>query len=177
MTPIVLDFESTGLHTGSLPIEVAYSLPDGVKSFFINIFEDKPDAYWDEVAEGIHGISKDKIQEEGISPREAIKTILEDLSGKQVFSDAPYYEGMWMGNLFNLCDEKSPITFDHIAAHSFKIKFGREYSVPMDHTTIMFLNEFDEKKAEYFNFSKSTQHIAENDVKSIIYAYRAMTDT
>ena len=104
-----IDFEATGLGFGSWPVEVGWSLLTGeVKSLLIT-----PSPYWsmdawDPVAEAMHGLSLKQIKSEGLEAAIVCDHLNADLAGCNVYSDAPAFDAMWLGALFNAAPGKRP---------------------------------------------------------------------
>ncbi len=98
--PAIIDLEASGFGRGSYPIEVGFALEDRkVHSFLI-----KPAPswlHWSEDAEKIHGISRDLLLEQGLTPREVALRMNELLRGKILYSDAWSFDSSWMGRLFD----------------------------------------------------------------------------
>jgi|TARA_B100000749_G_C18398643_1_gene453674 hypothetical protein len=98
--PPIIDLEASGFGRGSYPIEVGFALEDRmVHSFLI-----KPAPtwlHWSVEAELIHGISREQLQEEGMTPREVALKMNEILRGKTLYSDAWSFDSSWMGRLFD----------------------------------------------------------------------------
>ncbi|MCD8522416.1 MAG: hypothetical protein LRY66_09535 [Saccharospirillaceae bacterium] len=98
--PPIIDLEASGFGRGSYPIEVGFALEDRVvQSFLI-----KPAPtwlHWSVEAELIHGISREQLQDEGMTPREVALKMNEMLRGKTLYSDAWSFDSSWMGRLFD----------------------------------------------------------------------------
>jgi len=100
IAPPIIDLEASGFGRGSYPIEVGYALEDRqVKSYLI-----KPAPswlHWSEDAEKIHGIPRDLLLKEGLTPREIALKMNDELRGKILYSDAWSYDSSWLGRLFD----------------------------------------------------------------------------
>ncbi len=98
--PPIIDLEASGFGRGSYPIEVGFALEDRmVHSFLI-----KPAPnwlHWSVEAEHIHGISRDQLHREGMTPREVALKMNDMLRGKTLYSDAWSFDSSWMGRLFD----------------------------------------------------------------------------
>jgi len=98
--PPIIDLEASGFGRGSYPIEVGFALEDRV----VHSFLIKPAAswlHWSVEAELIHGIHREQLLEEGITPRETALKMNDLLRGKTLYSDAWSYDSSWMGLLFD----------------------------------------------------------------------------
>ena len=62
---VFLDFEASSLSKHSYPIEIAWVFEDG-RSRSLLIGPEPNWTDWSETAEGIHGISRDKLADEGV---------------------------------------------------------------------------------------------------------------
>ncbi len=98
--PPIIDLEASGFGRGSYPIEVGFALEDRqVHSFLI-----KPAPgwlHWSVEAELIHGIPREQLLEEGLTPREVALKMNDMLRGKTLYSDAWSFDSSWMGRLFD----------------------------------------------------------------------------
>jgi hypothetical protein len=95
---VFLDFEASSLSRQSYPIEVAWVFQDGrSESHLIAPAPGWED--WSETAEGIHGISRDLLLNEG-EPHDAVANrMVEALGGHDLFASAPSWDGKWMSYL------------------------------------------------------------------------------
>ncbi|MCA6062099.1 3'-5' exonuclease [Thalassolituus marinus] len=98
--PPIIDLEASGFGRGSYPIEVGFALEDReVHSFLI-----KPAAtwlHWSDDAEKIHGISREMLLNDGLTPREVALKLNDILRGKTLYSDAWSFDSSWIGRLFD----------------------------------------------------------------------------
>ncbi len=98
-TPIILDIEASGFGAGSYPIEVGVALPDGsLHAWLIRPLGDW--THWKESAEQIHGISRERLQNEGLSLIQVASELNELLGGKTVYSDGWGVDRSWLARLF-----------------------------------------------------------------------------
>jgi hypothetical protein len=97
--PPIIDVEASGFGRGSFPIEIGFALEDReVHSYLI-----KPVSHWthwSEEAEAIHGISRDKLEQEGLNVRDVALLLNEHLFNKTLYSDAWSFDSSWIGRLF-----------------------------------------------------------------------------
>lgn len=101
--PAIIDVEASGFGRGSFPIEIGFALEDrAVHSYLIA----PPDSWqhWSEEAEAIHGISRDLLIRDGLSPRELALILNDQLRGKSLYSDAWSFDSSWIGRLFDEAD-------------------------------------------------------------------------
>jgi hypothetical protein len=108
-----LDFEASGLGDGSYPIEVAWVAEDGdTESHLI-----KPQPHWtdwDEVAEDIHGITREHLAADGVPAADVARMLAEALRGHTVYSDAPTQDQWWLGRLLATAG-LDPVALEHVA--------------------------------------------------------------
>lgn len=98
--PIVLDVEASGFGRGSYPIEVGIALPNGdLHAWLIRPLPEW--THWNESAEKIHGISRAKLEREGLAPLVVAKTLNHLLQGKTVYTDGWGVDRPWLALLFN----------------------------------------------------------------------------
>ena len=98
---VVLDIEASGLEDGSYPVEIAWI---GVGNNDFDSFLIKPEPHWiqwDEQAEATHGLSRSVITRVGLSAKEVVSRLDNDLINQEVFSDAPEWDGYWLDRLYN----------------------------------------------------------------------------
>ena len=103
---VVLDIEASGLEEGSFPIEVAWI---GVNYDEFDTFFIKPEptwTYWDKQAECIHGLSRTLITRAGIACCEAVSRLDANLRNRDVYSDAPEWDGYWLDRLYSAVEKK-----------------------------------------------------------------------
>ncbi|HET7308203.1 MAG TPA: hypothetical protein VFK24_10400 [Gammaproteobacteria bacterium] len=111
--PHFLDFEASGLHPDSYPIEVAWSLPDGrIETRLIQPHEDW--THWDANAEAMHGISRGELTGYGRPIAEVATAMNAALAGCTVYTDAVDYDRFWAGALFSYADAKPTFDFADI---------------------------------------------------------------
>ena len=102
--PVFLDFEASSLASASYPIEVAWSLPDGViESHLISPAGIERWTDWSTQAERLHGISRAQLLAEGKAPAWICRRLNEQLAGQTVYTDAPDYDRAWLDELFSAC--------------------------------------------------------------------------
>jgi len=96
-----LDFEASGLHPESYPIEIGICY--GRKSYSALIRPTSYWTYWSPDAQDIHGITREELEAKGKS----VQTIAEDLNrlfaGQVLWADSNY-DNMWMDALFSAVD-------------------------------------------------------------------------
>lgn len=106
MIPVFLDVEASSLSPMSYPIEIAWSDEKGnIESHLINPYS-YPEHYddWDPSAQAVHKLSRNYLSEHGEHFIHVAKTMERQLSGKIVYTDAPYYDQFWCDQLFEITD-------------------------------------------------------------------------
>ncbi|NEX22383.1 hypothetical protein G3480_19075 [Thiorhodococcus mannitoliphagus] len=107
--PRFLDFEASSLASGSYPIEVAWSNPDGsIESYLISPASVERWTDWSWKAEQLHGIRRVQLLAEGKSPDWVCRRLNEALDGATVYTDDPDYDGQWLTELFSATWGLSP---------------------------------------------------------------------
>lgn len=98
-TPIILDIEASGFGAGSYPIEVGVAMPDGALHAWL-IRPLKEWTHWQDSAEEVHGISRERLQNEGQSLQDVANELNELLAGRIVYSDGWGVDRTWLAKLF-----------------------------------------------------------------------------
>ena len=95
---VFLDFEASSLSDQSFPVEVAWVFQDGQsESHLIRPAAEWTD--WDEAAQAIHGISREKLASEGEPHHLVAARMVQVLSGHDLFASAPSWDGKWLSAL------------------------------------------------------------------------------
>lgn len=98
--PCFIDCEASGFGSTSYPIAVAWNDTEGVIHRLLIDPRTVPAwKQWDERAFAAHGLTREQLYAEGLSPSEVMRQLSHDLAGMQVFSDAPDYDGAWLRTL------------------------------------------------------------------------------
>jgi hypothetical protein len=112
--PAFIDFEASSLDLiASYPIEVGLCLPDGgLHSWLIRphvLWHD-----WSESAQAIHGISRDRLVEEGLSVSQVAHHLNELLRG-QVFCDAWTFDSFWLHRLYRAANMRPSFQLESVS--------------------------------------------------------------
>ncbi len=72
-----------------------------IESYLINIYR-YPDSYddWSKDAQSLHGITKQYLSEKGKEPEFVVEQMEKKLKGKKILTDAPDWDGFWVGRLY-----------------------------------------------------------------------------
>lgn len=113
----IIDLEASGLHPDSYPIEIGvYDIEDPDNSFSFLIKPDPSWTHWDYNAQDIHGLSRDYIEQDGISIWEACR-ILNERLGDCVLSDAVDFENMWLSQLFETANREPEFVVESVYSY------------------------------------------------------------
>ncbi|MGO1232118.1 MAG: 3'-5' exonuclease [Marinobacter sp.] len=115
ISPAFIDFEASSLNLiESYPIEAGVCLPDGsLHSWLISphvLWKD-----WSESAENIHGISRERLEREGL-PAGDVARQLNALLPEQIFCDAWTFDSFWLHRLFRAAGETPVFHLESISA-------------------------------------------------------------
>lgn len=95
-----IDIESSGLHEESYPIEVGFTL--GEKSYSYMIKRPPEWSFWDEISEQCyHNISREELDEKGVSPLEVVTLMNELLVGQVLYTDSYPFDEYWLRKLYS----------------------------------------------------------------------------
>lgn len=96
-----IDVEASSLSAASWPIEIGWAFEWGDPySALVRPHETWPEAGWSAEAEMLHGIRRDDLVRDGRSSRDVADALNAALSGFEVWSDAPDWDGFWLFRLF-----------------------------------------------------------------------------
>jgi len=158
--PTFLDIEATGLIIDSYPIEIAWNAPNGELTSFL-IKPHKEWTYWSETAEKLHRISRNELEQDGISLKQACAQLNDAFSGGHIFSDAPDFERHWLDRLYDTARMKRPFAIKNISEIP-RIKNAQ--SAPM-------INSLYEQSLKQAFTELGDRHRAAVDVKAMMRAY------
>lgn len=99
--PTLLDIEASGFGRGSYPIEIGLARADGsCCAFLVQPLEEW--THWDPKAELLHGISRARLQREGLPVAQVARWLNDELSEIGVaYSDSWGYDNTWLSLLFH----------------------------------------------------------------------------
>jgi hypothetical protein len=107
--PLFVDFEASGLHLGSFPVEVGWASSDGISEVHLI----RPTAAWlhtpwDPQAERIHGINLDRLLIVG-EPVQTVATRLRDAAvGHRLYSNDVGHDERWLRSLLREAGNENP---------------------------------------------------------------------
>jgi DNA polymerase III alpha subunit (gram-positive type) len=95
------DIESTGLHEGSYPVQFAWSgLGMQVSDTLVRPAPEWLDTPYDESAEALHGITKERAIAEGRPVDDVARMLNDAFGGGMTVSDSPRWDAYWTKRLF-----------------------------------------------------------------------------
>jgi hypothetical protein len=113
--PCFIDIEASGFGPRSYPIEVAWSDESGeIHRCLIDPTPVPEWDFWSDDAERVHGIDRERLRRNGWPPDYVATRLEEALAGKTVYSDAPDYDALWFGRLFQAVRRPVPCRVEHI---------------------------------------------------------------
>ncbi|MDT0684718.1 hypothetical protein RM543_18855 [Roseicyclus sp. F158] len=118
---ILIDFEASGLGSGTWPIEVGLAWVEGTEigswSTLIRPSDTWDHAEWSEASAQLHNIPRDALEDAPDAVGVA-RDLLERIEGCVLVSDAPGFDGWWLSRLFDLIKAPRPriLDFDAVAA-------------------------------------------------------------
>ena len=154
----LIDVEASGLDNDSYPIEIAIWIGGAMHSWLI---QPEPEwTHWDEVAEGLHGISREQLRREG-KPVHLVADELNRLcAGATLYSDAPAWDGEWVRTLFRATLVAQELSIEDICER-----------LP-GQSWVRFMRKLEEFKQD----ATRTRHRAAADVQMMLEAYRYATE-
>ncbi len=96
-----IDLEASGLNISSWPVEVGWARGRS-EPFSMLVRPDAgwSDEGWDPTAEALHGLSRDRLEAEGLPAAAVAAAVNAALRGCDVYSDAPDWDAFWLYRLF-----------------------------------------------------------------------------
>jgi hypothetical protein len=100
---IFIDFEASGLHQGSYPIEVGWCSHD-LRTGWSSLIRPEPEwiqTGWSFMGETLHRISKDQALSAGRAVKDVAQRLNVDLADQQVMTDSPEWDSRWLWRLYD----------------------------------------------------------------------------
>jgi len=94
---IFVDFEASGIHPDSYPIEIGIVGPDF--EFEALIQPVRYWTYWSHDAQDMHGITRYLIESQGVAPIQLCQQLNDRFSGQVLWSNS-HYDALWVDILF-----------------------------------------------------------------------------
>ena len=123
----ILDFEASGLEPDSYPIQVAWNIGKEVTTFLINPESTEEWVSWSSESELLHGIRRESLIENGSHIAVVAAAMIEQLSGKLVYSDAVSFDAFWCKQLFEAAGVMESLKWRDFW---FRINMERPASIP-----------------------------------------------
>lgn len=149
----VIDVEASSLVHG-YPIEIGWATEDGrIGALLVRPHEEWRDLRWDSNAEHLHDLTRELLDERGVSPAEAVARLNGELVGCKCLSDAPAFDWRWLALALEYSDSET-FSFDLL-------------QVPIE-TALQFEAEHRDLRAAYVNAivseaSRRRNHTAAGD--------------
>jgi len=106
-----IDLEASGLGSRSWPVEVGWAFESGPpESILVRPHDSWTDDSWDVRAEALHGLSREKLEAEGVDARVVATRLNDAFSAIRVYSDAPDWDGFWLFRLFSAAGVRQNFT-------------------------------------------------------------------
>jgi len=101
--PTMLDVEASGFGRGSYPIEIGFVEPEG--QAFCCLIRPQPEwRHWDQGAEALHGISRERLLSCGKPPAWVAGELNRRLQGQTVYCDGWAQDYSWLALLFDAAE-------------------------------------------------------------------------
>jgi len=115
MDYVTIDFEASCLprHGLSFPIEVGLCGPEGVVSWLIKPDPAWADWSWTEEAAGLHRITREELERNGLPPAQVFAELLQHLDGRRVVADSTL-DSYWWNTLAGAAGFDCPSPILHV---------------------------------------------------------------
>jgi hypothetical protein len=95
---VFLDFEASSLRKNGFPVEVGWVFEDGASEG--HLIRPAPGwSDWDAAAEAIHGLTRERLEREGIPHDVVARRMVETLAAHDLYASAPSWDGKWLSLL------------------------------------------------------------------------------
>ena len=103
--PLFIDFEASGLHLNSYPVEVGWAIPNGPSEVHLI----RPIEVWlttpyDTRAEQIHGINLERLLIVGEPPKAVVRKLCQVAKGRRLYADNVGHDERWLAALLSAAD-------------------------------------------------------------------------
>ncbi|MFD1103524.1 hypothetical protein [Sphingobium olei] len=128
MSVIAIDFEASCLprHGRSFPIEVGIAGEGGARSWVIRPHDDWAGWDWTAEAEALHGLSRDRVEREGLPADRVFEELENAVWGRRLIADS-LIDQYWMTILAQAAGVRSAPKIDHIAAFFDELAASEEH--------------------------------------------------
>jgi DNA polymerase III epsilon subunit-like protein len=149
----IIDLEASGLGSAGFPTEIGWAILHDDGSITSGACLIRPPAKWTMYAnawspasERLTGITREMLDRDGVSPREAVERFLEAVGDRDLLSDEPDFDTHWLGMLVDAV------------------------GVSLGERTIRDLNEFMRRPGLRPKFEEPPRHRAEADAMRLAIA-------
>ena len=95
---VFVDFEASSLRKNGFPVEVGWVFEDGASEG--HLIRPAPGwSDWDAEAEAIHGLSRERLEREGMPHDQVARRMVAALAGHALYASAPSWDGKWLSLL------------------------------------------------------------------------------
>jgi hypothetical protein len=108
-----------------VPIEIGWAFADpetGEIQVESHLIRPAPEWHiatcWDKAAESLHGINCGQLYTEGSAPADIVRRMNEALGGRDLYSDAPAWDGDWLRMIVEAADVKPSFSVSRVEAHT-----------------------------------------------------------
>jgi len=115
---VFIDVEASGLGDRCYPIEVGFVRFSDLSGWSALIHPTTGwinSGRWEAKAESLHGITPGMLMAEGLDATAVAETLNRELHGIRPFSDAPDFDGHWLGLLFSASWKKPAFELRHVS--------------------------------------------------------------
>lgn len=136
-----LDFEASGLHVGSYPIEVAVAdcaSGDCIAWLIKPTHNWISSSNWDSVSEKIHNITREELLDRGLPVEQVAQELSQHCKGKVVLADGGEHDRYWLRTLFEATGVPRDFTLDDYAAFArdLAVRSGRRPDLALANSEI-----------------------------------------
>lgn len=116
LTILTIDFEASCLprHGRSFPIEVGIAGGGRSRSWLIRPHESWAGWDWIVEAEGVHGLSLERIRNEGLPVEAVLDRVVMAMDGRRAVADSAI-DQYWLETLARAAGRPTPFTIDHVS--------------------------------------------------------------
>ena len=116
MTVLTIDFEASCLprHGLSYPIEVGIAGNGRAQSWLIRPHDDWAGWHWSAEAEGLHGLTLDRVAREGLPVETVLAELTGACAGKRIVADS-MIDQYWLDTLADAAGQRTPFLIDHVS--------------------------------------------------------------
>lgn len=116
LTILTIDFEASCLprHGLSYPIEVGIAGDGKAQSWLIRPHDDWAGWHWSAEAEGLHGLSLDQVNRDGLAVETVLAELVAAVAGHRLVADS-VIDQYWLETLADAAGQATPFMIDHVS--------------------------------------------------------------